>query len=224
MKHLITIILILLGFTHVHGILPDSFEKTRVLNWELTLGGASIIDTDNNSRWKSEPGMAFGVVHGYRFTPRFRLRNGIKASIYNSETTIYHPYLYSMDMYAGMSTFSTNVSAGCDYILPSTANQDEFLYAGASVIGDIVFDAKSSTKLQYVDHHVIEVNHVKDSFPAVLPGIEVRFGVQLYKVKFELQYWEDVISFDIPNIPLGRHRRSFLGASFGYNFHLFENN
>ncbi|MDD2228773.1 MAG: hypothetical protein PHY48_05105 [Candidatus Cloacimonetes bacterium] len=190
---------------------PYSWEK---YNWDYELNGGLGIAKDCNSGdyWKFGQCGGFGANFIYTPIKRVRLRTGISEQVYSSSRYVEHPYPYVMDMKLRLSTISTRIIAGGEIVFPRTQyHQTSFL--GVGFYGDVVHYARVSKWLNYISSTKLEPMNVKDSFKAITPGFMVNIGLHGSKIRVDVRYMQDFTRFDLPDIPIGKQRRTYIGLN-----------
>ena len=194
---------------------PYSWDK---YSWDYEIGAGLGITRDCNTGdyWKVGQCGGVGANFIYALNERFRIRTGISEQVYTSSRFVEHPYPYVMDMKIKLSTISTRVIAGGEMVFPRTQyHQTSFL--GVGFYGDVVHYAHESNTLNYISTTKLESMNVKNSFKAITPGFMVNMGLQGSRIRVDVRYMQDFTKFDLPGIPIGKQRRSFLGLNFGFS-------
>ncbi len=199
-----------------------AWEKTRV-DYEIGAGIGLARDCDGEVFWRPEPSGGIGVNYAYQPSRRYRIRAGISEQIYASNRMVEHPYPYVMDMKLKLSTYSTRLTAGTEWIFPKN-EYHQTSFVGFGLYGDVIHHAKAQNWLNYIPVTTKETMNLNDSFKAITPGVMFNLGFEGSAGRLDLRYMEDIHRFDIPGIPIGKQRRSYLGLNFAFQWDVSGNN
>ncbi|PKN73874.1 MAG: hypothetical protein CVU50_01440 [Candidatus Cloacimonetes bacterium HGW-Cloacimonetes-3] len=185
------------------------------IDYELSSGLGIYRDCSSKDFWKA--GSCAGVGANYTYTPakHIRMRAGISEQFYSSSRMVEHPYPYVMDMKLKLSTISTRLIAGSEWVFPKT-QEYQTTFVGLGLYGDVIHYAKASAWPNYISHTGLETMNLKDSFSFITPGIMFNVGIQGSLGRLDLRYMVDITRFDIPGVPIGKQRRAFIGLNFAF--------
>lgn len=196
-----------LGDLRAQGMTDSEFEQTGRLEAELAVGVGMGIDARSNDHWRSEPAVGLGLNYGYSVLPDISLRAGLSEQFFSSQRRIEHPYPYVMDMQTIVETFAARFFAGGDWIFlhPPTGHS---AFLGLGLYTDLIHQANAYNSLYYISETERTRVDMRDSFSDPVPGLQLSLGLVGTNGKIEFRYWEDVRSFRIPDVPIGKQRRS----------------
>jgi hypothetical protein len=185
-------------------------EEYSNLELDLNVGMGVRLTGPTRYRWRIQPAAGIALKYHTFVSPEFRIHVGLSEHYYSATRVVDHPYPYVMDMRLKLISYNTRLSVGGDYMLNPTKRGHRY-YVGASVYNDFVHYAKAKNMLYYVDGNVPETLNVKDSFQDPVIGAQLSFGIARPAGKLELRYWQDITTFQIEGIPMGKERRSYVG-------------
>ena len=203
--------------------LPDPSsgkESSQAVVFEVSTGLGSAVETKTGTPWKPQLGMGLGAHYYHAASQRIWLHAGFSEQFVAAYRMVEHPYPYVMEMKVSTTVNSTRFRAGCDYALHNYKTKNDFLYTGVALYADVVHDSEAYKRLRCVDKYDTEEVGLDDSFAPVVPGLQVCLGTQFSGVRLELRYWEDMKTFRIPTVPIGRQRRTFFGLNGSYVLNL----
>ena len=186
--------------------------KTAIV-FEITPGTGSAIEAKSGIRWKPQVGLGIGAHIHHSPSQRVWLHAGLSEQFGSAYRLVEHPYPYAMEMRVTTAVNSTRLRAGGDYALIVFDAHNGFLYVGSALFADVVHDATAYKRIRYVNETERETIKIEDYFASVVPGIQFSLGAQFNAVRLELRYWEDLKTYKIPTVPIGRLRRSFVGLN-----------
>ncbi len=193
---------------------PATGYKThRMVGLEASPGLGTSINTNNGTRWQPQLGIGLGANYYHSVSSRVWLHSGISEQLCSAYRTVEHPYPYVMIMSLNSVCYSARLRAGADYVFRQIPNLNQSLYIGADLYADVVQGAKVHKRIHYVDESEAEIINFKDSFAPVVPGVQLSLGSQFQNIRVELRYWEDIATYSIPTVPIGRQRRAFYGLN-----------
>jgi len=195
--------------------------KTGRIDLELNPGVGIGVDASTLKSWMSGAATGIGANYTYTLSPRFQIRGGISEQFYTTSRKVEHPYPYVMDMNVRLRTVSTRLTAGGDWLLKPSPD-GKLVYLGAALYADAIHSAKAYTKLFYISQETRDTLNVKDSYALPLPGIQLDLSLQGSVGRIGLRYWQDILSFTVPGVPMGRQRRSFVGIYGALNIYNFK--
>lgn len=196
-------------------------QHKLLVDVELLTGVGMGLDCRSGDHWRSEPSLGVGANLTYPLSQKWSARAGLSGEFYSSSRKVEHPYPYVMDMRATLQTASTRLTAGIEREL-GTSEKGNRLLVGAALYGDIIHSASLRNKLFHVSGESRETLDIRDSFQFVTPGVMLNLGISGHTGRIGLRYWEDLRSFSVPGIPMGRQKRAYLGIGFAYNIRLPE--
>ncbi len=185
------------------------------LEYDLGLGLGMAVDCDTGRYWRTKGDFGFGVNMVYNASEHIRMRSGISGKAYYASRLVTHPYAYVMNMDVHLSTYSTQLLAMGEWVIPENEYNREVFF-GIGAYGDIIHVAEARIWQHYLTHTTFEKVNLKDSFPAITPGVMVCVGAQLPVFRLEVRFTKDILTFDIPGNNTGKQRRSTIGLHFGF--------
>lgn len=186
-----------------------------IVDFELGTGLGIARDCKSGNLWSPGPTAGVGVNFSYSPTKLFRVRAGVSEQSYSSSRMVEHPYPYVMDMKLKLTTIATRLTVGSEWVIPQT-KKSHSSFMGIGLYGDVIHSAKARNSLSYISHTGSETLNVKGSFSTITPGIMINAGHQGPLGRIDLRYMEDLQRFDIPGIPMGKQRRSYIGLNFAH--------
>lgn len=225
MKVIRFMLFILLGCSWSSVVWAQPVEDSLVarpwkLDFDFSSGLCTGVDVQTKDAWKSGFNSAVGLNYYRTLTPELMLRIGISEQFAFTTQRLEHPEPYAMSMNSYLYTQSTRLNACFDYGLPRLRQQiDSNFFVGGGLYGDLLHVARLDTKRYYISGSVADTLHIKDSFPAIVPGYQLQAGIRGRLLKLELRYWEDLKTFTMPTVPVGKQKRTgvVLSLSWFYN-------
>lgn len=170
------------------------------------------VDVRTGKNWDSGLSAGLGLNYYRALSARVDLRAGLSEQLTGAHLRLEHPYPYMMNMDVHMYTQATRLVAGVDYKYHQIP-KNSILFVGGGLYGDILHHARAHTSRNYISGSENDEFDMKEHFPALIPGFQIQAGLQGRIAKAELRYWEDIKTFTLPTVPIGRQKRSGFGIS-----------
>ncbi|MDZ4183239.1 MAG: hypothetical protein U1B83_10240 [Candidatus Cloacimonadaceae bacterium] len=170
------------------------------------------VEVRTGTNWGYGLAAGLGLNYYRALSNKVDLRAGLSEQLTWAFLKLEHPYPYMMNMDVNMYTRATRLLAGVDYKYRRIP-QNSILFVGGGLYSDILHHAQAQTKRNYISGFQLEEFDMKEHFPALIPGFQIQAGLQGRIAKAELRYWEDIKTFALPTVPVGRQKRSGFGIS-----------
>lgn len=190
-----------------------------MLEFEAGLGSASPLDIQSGEMWKMGTAIKWDVNYVRPVSTKLQVHGGIGYQYSYSHRLLHHPLPYMMTMDVVVKAYSFKFMAGADYALHRPHNGIPYVYAGGGLYADHVYDAGGNKKIKYVsvsDNQSIDID-MNDSFPVIMPGFQLALGLRTANGRLELSHWQDLKTFSVPGVPMGKQCRLGIGINLAYN-------
>lgn len=185
--------------------------------WTMELGigysTAKPYDVHTNEWWERGNRQAIDLFYSRPIAPKAQLRCGLSYQYVSAYLTLYNPQPYMMSMHAKIDNNSLKFFAGADYTLFRRHKGSPGFYAGGGFYADYAFNMVGKKTVDYVS---IDQNYdidMEDSYPAIMPGFQIALGVRGSKNRLEICHWQDMQTFSVPGVPVGKQRRLGFGIT-----------